>query len=66
MKILNNNKDSDKILDQAHTCEIDLTALLQNIEKELEKDKDNEDLLKSKRIVKERIKVREIVTGVSQ
>lgn len=63
---MNNNKESDKILEQAHTCEIDLIALLENIEKKLEKDKDNKDLLESKRIVKERIKVREIITGVSQ
>lgn len=67
MKILKTiKKESENILEQAHTCEIDLVALLEKIERELESDKGNKELLKSKKVVKDRIKVREIITGVSQ
>ena len=45
---------------------IDLLDLLEKIDKELEKDKNNKDALEAKRVVKDRLAVKEAVTGIPQ
>lgn len=58
--------ESEELLIQARTCKVDLKALLEKIDKELEKDKDNKTALEAKRVVKDRLVVREAITGIPQ
>ena len=62
----NTTDGSEKLLKQASICNIDLLDLLDEIEKELEKDKDNKTALEAKRVVKNRLVVREAITGIPQ
>lgn len=62
----NAKNESEKLLEEARTCKVDLIALLEKIDRELEKDKDNKIALEAKRIAKERLSVREAVTGIPQ
>ncbi len=59
-------EESGKLLKQARTCNIDLLDLLDEIEKELKNDKDNEDALEAKRVVKDRLVAKEAMTGIPQ
>ncbi len=58
--------ESDKLLKHARTCNIDLLDLLDEIEKELKKDKNNKDALEAKRVVKDRLAAKEAITGIPQ
>ncbi len=62
----NNENGINNLLEQARTCKIDLIALLEEIDKELENNKDNKALLEAKRVVKDRMAVREAITGIPQ
>ena len=62
----NDENESENLLKKARTCNIDLLDLLDEIEKELEKDKDNKTALEAKRVVKDRLAVKEAVTGIPQ
>ena len=62
----NDKNETENLLKQARICNIDLLDLLDKIEKELEKDKDNKTALEAKRVVKDRLVVREAVTGIPQ
>jgi hypothetical protein len=67
VKIMNNDKkESKELLIQARTCKVDLTALIEKINQKLEKDKDNKTALEAKRVVKDRLAVKEAVTGIPQ
>lgn len=58
--------ESEELLIQARTCKVDLKALLEKIDRELEKDKNNKIALEAKRVVKDRLVVKEAITGIPQ
>lgn len=63
---MSNANESENLLKEARTCKVDLIALLEKIDRELEKDKDNKTALEAKRIAKDRLAIREAVTGIPQ
>lgn len=62
----NVENESEDLLIQARTCKVDLRTLLEKIDNELEKDKNNKTALEAKRVVKDRLAVKEAVTGIPQ
>ncbi len=62
----NTENKSGNLLKEARTCKVDLIALMEKINKELEKDKDNKTAIEAKRIIKDRLAVKEAVTGIPQ
>lgn len=65
-EIMSNVNEPENLLKQARTCKVDLIDLLEKIDQELEKDKNNKIALEAKRVVKDRLVVREAVTGIPQ
>lgn len=63
---MSNKNESEKLLEDARTCKVDLKALLEKIDQELEKDENNRIALEAKRIVKDRLVVKEAITGIPQ
>ncbi|PKL66592.1 MAG: hypothetical protein CVV28_09320 [Methanobacteriales archaeon HGW-Methanobacteriales-1] len=58
--------EAENLLIQARTCKVDLIALLEKIDQELENDKRNKTALEAKRVVKDRLAVKETMTGIPQ
>ena len=63
---MGNAENEPELLKKARTCSIDLLDLLDEIEKELENNKGDKTALEAKRIVNNRLAVKEAVTGIPQ